>query len=493
MIKKLSDLLPQAFHPLWRAALNEDILHIVAKGGRGSGKSSDIAHIITQLLMRYAVNAVGIRKVDNTIEASIFEQMKWAIHEQGVAHLFKINKSPMRITYLPRGNYMIFRGAQDPTRIKSLKSAEFPFAIGWIEEMAEFKTEDEITTITNSLLRGELDDGLFYKFFYSYNPPKRKQSWVNKKYESSLQPDNTLVHHSTYLDNPFISKQFIEEAEAAKKRNEMRYRWEYLGEAIGSGVVPFDNLEIIKGGVTDEMVSTFDNMRNAVDFGYATDPLAFVRWHYDKKRNGIYATDEYYGVKISNRKLAAHLIASGYQSERIAADSAEPKSIAQLRDELNITRIYGVKKGPDSVEFGEEWLADLDFICIDPLRTPNIAKEFESIDYQTDKDGNPLPRLEDKDNHCVIGSTLIDTVEGPKPISELIGTIGNVKCFDTEKGIETIGEYSDVRRTREQVEVFEIETEDGRFIRATKDHLILTTRGWVELQELDFNDEIISI
>lgn len=401
MIKKLSDLLPKPFHPLWRAALNEDILHIVAKGGRGSGKSSDIAHIITQLLMRYAVNAVGIRKVDNTIEASIFEQMKWAIHEQGVAHLFKINKSPMRITYLPRGNYMIFRGAQDPTRIKSLKSAEFPFAIGWIEEMAEFKTEDEITTITNSLLRGELDDGLFYKFFYSYNPPKRKQSWVNKKYESSLQPDNTLVHHSTYLDNPFISKQFIEEAEAAKKRNEMRYRWEYLGEAIGSGVVPFDNLEIIKGGVTDEMVSTFDNMRNAVDFGYATDPLAFVRWHYDKKRNGIYATDEYYGVKISNRKLAAHLIASGYQSERIAADSAEPKSIAQLRDELNITRIYGVKKGPDSVEFGEEWLADLDFICIDPLRTPNIAKEFESIDYQTDKDGNPLPRLEDKDNHTI--------------------------------------------------------------------------------------------
>lgn len=401
MIKKLSDLLPQAFHPLWRAALNEDILHIVAKGGRGSGKSSDIAHIITQLLMRYAVNAVGIRKVDNTIEASIFEQMKWAIHEQGVAHLFKINKSPMRITYLPRGNYMIFRGAQDPTRIKSLKSAEFPFAIGWIEEMAEFKTEDEITTITNSLLRGELDDGLFYKFFYSYNPPKRKQSWVNKKYESSLQPDNTLVHHSTYLDNPFISKQFIEEAEAAKARNEMRYRWEYLGEAIGSGVVPFDNLEIIKGGVTDEMISTFDNMRNAVDFGYATDPLAFVRWHYDKKRNGIYATDEYYGVKISNRKLAAHLIASGYQSERIAADSAEPKSIAQLRDELNITRIYGVKKGPDSVEFGEEWLADLDFICIDPLRTPNIAKEFESIDYQTDKDGNPLPRLEDKDNHTI--------------------------------------------------------------------------------------------
>lgn len=400
-VKKLSELIPKAFYPLWHAALTKDILHIVCKGGRGSGKSSDIAHVIVQLLMRYPVNAVGIRKVDNTIETSIFEQMKWAIEEQGVSHLFKINKSPMRITYMPIGNYMIFRGAQDPARIKSLKSAKFPFAFAWVEEMAEFKTEDEITTITNSLLRGELEDGLFYKFFYSYNPPKRRQSWVNKKYESSFQPDNTFVHHSTYLDNPFISNQFIEEAEATKQRNEMRYRWEYLGEAIGSGVVPFSNLQIEKGSITDEMVASFDNIRNGLDYGYATDALAFVRWHYDKKKNRIYAIDEHYGVKISNRKLAEWIHKKNYQSDIIRAESTEAKSNDELKFEHGIKRIKRVKKGPDSVEYGEEWLDDLDAIIIDPLRTPNIAREFESIDYQTDRDGNPIPRLEDKDNHTI--------------------------------------------------------------------------------------------
>lgn len=398
---RLSELLPKAFHSVWKAAINPNILNVVCKGGRGSGKSSGIAHIIVQLLMRYPVNAVGIRKVDNTIELSIFEQMKWAINEQGVAHLFKINKSPMRITYIPRGNYMVFRGALEPERIKSLKSANFPFAIAWIEELAEFKTEDEVTTITNSLLRGELSNGLFYKFFYSYNPPKRKQSWVNKKYESAFVPENTFVHHSTYLDNPFISKQFIEEANAAKERNELRYRWEYLGEAIGSGVVPFDNLHIEKGCITDEMVKNFDNIRNGVDFGYATDPLAYVRIHYDKKRNGIYIFDEIYGVKMSNREFAKKLHDKGYQSDEIFADSAEPKSIDELKHEHGIKRIKGVKKGPDSVEYGEQWLDDLDFICIDPLRTPNTAREFENIDYQTDKDGNPKPRLEDKDNHSI--------------------------------------------------------------------------------------------
>lgn len=342
MAKRISELLPIKFHPVWKASFNKDILNVVCKGGRGSGKSSDIAHIIIQIIMRYAVNAVCIRKIDNTLEQSVYEQLKWAIAEQGVTHLFKFNKSPLRITYLPRGNYIVFRGAQDPERIKSLKDAQFPFAIGWIEELAEFKTEDEVKTITNSLLRGELDDGLFYKFFYSYNPPKRKQSWVNKKYESQFQPSNTFVHASTYLDNPYISKEFIAEAEATRERSQSRYDWEYLGKAIGSGVVPFDNLRFET--ITDEQVANFDNIRNGLDFGYATDPLAFVRWHYDKKKNGIYAIDEHYGQKISNRQAANWLKSRGYQSDRIGADNAEPKSIAELHGDFGIKHIFGVKK-----------------------------------------------------------------------------------------------------------------------------------------------------
>ena len=70
---KISDLIPKAFHPVWKASFDPTKLNVVCKGGRGSGKSSDIAHIIVQLLMRYPVNAVGIRKIDNTIELSIFE------------------------------------------------------------------------------------------------------------------------------------------------------------------------------------------------------------------------------------------------------------------------------------------------------------------------------------------------------------------------------------------------------------------------------------
>ena len=394
---KLSDLLPSKFHEVWKKTLDPEILHIICKGGRGSGKSSDIAHIIVQLIMRYSVNAVCIRKVDNTLEQSVYEQIKWAIDEQKVSHLFKVNKSPLRITYKPRGNYIIFRGTQNPDRIKSLKDSKFPFAICWIEELAEFRSEDEVKTITNSLLRGELDNGLFYKFFYTYNPPKRKQNWVNKKYNTISLPKNTYVHHSTYLDNPFISKQFIQEAEETKKKSTRRYDWEYLGEAVGSGVAPFENLVFRK--ITDDEIKLFDNIRQGNDFGYANDPNAFVRWHYDKKKRKIYALDEFYGLKISNRKLAEWLINKKYNFISTVCDSAEPKSIDELK-ELGI-RTKKAKKGPDSVEFGERWLDDLDEIVIDPNRTPNIAREFENIDYETDRDGNVKSRLMDIDNHTI--------------------------------------------------------------------------------------------
>ena len=388
-----------SFYSVARATMNPEILHIACKGGRGSGKSSDIAILLTILIKAFPVNAVCIRKTDNTLEQSVYEQLKWAISELGLTSEFKFNKSPLRITYVPRGNYIVFRGAQNPERIKSLKDSRFPFAIGWIEELAEFKTEDEVKTITNSLLRGELADGLFYKFFYSYNPPKRKHSWVNKKYESRFQPENTFVHASTYKDNPFIAKEFIEEAEATRERSEKRYRWEYLGEAIGSGVAPFENLVFRK--ITDEEIARFDNIRQGNDFGYANDPLAFVRWHYDKKKRVIYAIDEIFGVKISNRELAERIREKGYQSQMITCDSAEPKSIDELKLQLNIPLVQGAKKGPDSREYGERWLDDLDAIVIDPGRTPNIAREFESADYAVDRDGNPKPKLEEVNDHTI--------------------------------------------------------------------------------------------
>ena len=397
MNKKISEIINKNFYEFWKTINSDKYLFHVLKGGRASAKSTHIAIWLVLALMKYPVTCLCIRKVGNTLAESVFEQLKEAIEILNVGHVWKIQKSPLQLIYIPRGNKFIFRGADDPAKIKSIKMSKFPIAFVWFEELAEFKTEEEVSTIVNSVLRAELPDGLTYKVIYSYNPPKRKQSWVNKKFETQFIPDNTYIHHSTYLDNPHISKAFIEEANETKKNNEFKYRWEYLGEPIGSGVVPFSNL--VFRTITDEEIASFDNIRQGNDFGYATDPMAFVRIHYDKKKRIIYFIDEIYGVKMSIRELASKIKSKGYDDFHVTCDSAEPRSIAELR-ELGIKALKA-KKGPGSIEFGENWLDDLEAIVIDVKRTPNVAREFENIDYQTDKDGNIRPKLEDKDNHSI--------------------------------------------------------------------------------------------
>lgn len=395
---RISEIINDNFHEFWKVSKEHRYLKYVLKGGRGSAKSTHIGFRVIMDVMKYPVSALVVRKVGNTLSESVYEQLKECAEILSVYQYFEFKVSPLQIIYKPRGNKIIFRGADDPMKIKSLKVAKYPVSILWVEELAEFKTEDEIQTIEQSVLRAELPEGLHYSFFYSYNPPKRKQSWVNKKYNTHNLPKNTYVHHSTYLENPYTSKKTIEEANELKARDEYKYRWLFLGEPIGSGVVPFSNLVFRR--ITEEEINTFDNIRQGCDWGYATDPLAFVRLHYDKTRSRIFFMDEVYGVKMFNKDFAKVLKKKGYDRIRTTADSAEPKSISEMKAEYDCN-FKGAKKGQGSVEYGETWLDALDEIVIDPERTPNIAREFENIDYQTDKDGNPKARLEDKDNHTI--------------------------------------------------------------------------------------------
>ena len=323
---------------------------------------------------------------------------------------FKFYKNPLKIEYIPRGNSIIFRGADDPLKIKSIKVSKYPIARLWIEETAEFKTEDEVSTIVNSVLRAELPANMFYKIYYSYNPPKMRKSWVNVKFESCMIPANTRVYHSTYLDNPYISKEFIEEAGSIKRNRPKKYEWEYMGKPIGAGIRPFENLVFRK--ITDDEVKNFDNIRQGIDWGYATDPFAFVRIHYDKKKRIIYIFDEIYEVKLSNRLASEKIKARGYNDVKINADSSEPKSIDEMWN-YNL-KVYGAKKGAGSVEYGEKWLDDLEEIIIDPERCPNTAREFESIDYAVDAYGNIKNRLEDTNNHVIDATryALVDDMRG---------------------------------------------------------------------------------
>jgi len=397
---RLSDVYLPIFYN-FHNAYKKDYTFYILKGGRGSGKSAQIAIELILDLMINKVSALAVRKIGNTLGLSVYETLLWAIEELGVSDYWTTRGTKtegLLLTYKPWGNHIYFRGSDNPKKIKSIKDHKYPIARLWMEEVDEFRIEEEVDTITNSIIREELTD-LTYKIILSYNPPKRKHSWINKRFESKLIPEHYYIHTSDYTTNKYMSKQFIAEAEHIKMTNKQRYDWEYLGMAIGSGVVPFSNL--IFERITDEQIKTFDNIRNGLDWGYAADPLGYGRMHYDKTRRRLYIFDEYYKIQCSNEEIANWIKTRGYQYERIIADSSEPKSIANLKKDYGIINITGAKKGPGSVESGEKWLNDLEAIIIDPVRCPNAAREFENIDYETDKDGNIKNRLVDKDNHFI--------------------------------------------------------------------------------------------
>lgn len=389
----LSSLLAPSFYGLHRAVKHHDYTHYWLRGGRGSTKSSFISvEIILQMMQHPNVNGVAFRKVGNTARNSIYEQLLWAIQQLGVTAYWKKTFSPLELTYLPTGQKILFRGLDEENKGKSIKCSNGYFGIVWFEELAEFNGPSEIDTTLRSLLRG----GPEYWVFYSYNPPKSRDSWVNQ--DALVDTPDRIVHTSSYLDVPkeWLGEQFFLEAEKLKQKNETFYKHVYLGEVTGTGGAVFDNVEAMP--MTAEQIGQFDHRYYGLDFGFAVDPLAFVAMHYDAKHEDLYIFDEIYQQKLTNRN-AAELINKKYPAVRILGDSAEPKSIYEMREFG--TNVNGARKGPDSVRFGINWLQSRAHIYIDQNRCPNAWREFSGYEYERNRDGQFINAFPDKNNHAI--------------------------------------------------------------------------------------------
>lgn len=139
MIYKTSDIVIPAFYEFWRETRSPKILYHVLKGGRGSGKSTTIAQRLILDLIEYPITILCVRKVGNTLVESCYEQLKDAIDQLNLNDKFRLYKNPLKIEYLARGNTIIFRGADDPLKIKSIKVSKYPIARLWINISVHIK------------------------------------------------------------------------------------------------------------------------------------------------------------------------------------------------------------------------------------------------------------------------------------------------------------------------------------------------------------------
>ena len=377
------------YNNAFRAIMKHSKERYTFTGGRASCKSSFISLVIVILIVMFpSYNALILRKTAKTLRRSVFEQIVWAINKLGLTAHFKIPKSQtaaLPITYIRKNGqtqYIIFAGSDNPEKLKSVKVSSGYFAILWVEERTEL-TPAELQNIKISVLRG----GKTFYIFESYNPPSAARHWCNR--EAATYDPNRMVIHTTYKDIPreWLGDAILHDIEQTKQNNLRAYENIYLGIVTGTGQNVFENVELRE--ITDAEIQTFDYLYSGIDWGYYPDPFAFSTSSFNASKQTLYIFDELYMNKQGNyeafQKLCEHMKACGMNiaRDRITADSAEPKSIADFRTWGGNVR--GAIKGIGSREAGFKWLQGLKKIVIDPARCPHIADEFTLFEYEIDK------------------------------------------------------------------------------------------------------------
>lgn len=406
-----ADIIAPSFMDAYRDVVQAKHTEYVLYGGRGSTKSTFVALAIIYLLKNNpTMHALAMRQVKDTLRMSVYSQLVWAIGELGLAEEFKCTISPLEIEYLPTGQKVYFRGADDPGKIKSIKPPFGYIGILWFEELDSFHGPESVRNIEQSAIRG--GDVAF--IFKSFNPPRTKNNWANKYI--LIPKDSQYRHQSTYLTVPpeWLGKVFLDEAEFLKSVNPDAYEHEYLGVANNDGGSVFTNVRIET--IPDEQIAQFDNVRRGLDWGFYPDPAAFGVMHYDAARRTLYIFGEGYYWKLSNEKLFKQLVTEGLiptvetwdeeinktrisHPDLIIADSAEPKSVSDFR--AYGANCRGAEKGPGSRDYSYKWLQGLTAIVIDNKRAPHHAEEFLNCEYERTKDGEVISEIPQVNDHTI--------------------------------------------------------------------------------------------
>jgi len=386
---------PGVFNDVYLPYLRDMSRTQIFYGGSASGKSVFLAQRAVYDVMRGKRNYLVVRLVARTLRGSVFTEICRVIAGWGVDKLFNINKSDMLIT-CTNGYQIIFAGLDDVEKLKSLVPAKGVITDIWVEEATEVSRNDVKQLYKRQ--RGGSDD-IPKRLTLSFNPIMQTH-WVYETYFNNISLTDSQTEYKSnalsilktwYIHNRFLTQDDIKDLE---NEQDKYYRdvytfgnWGVLGHVI------FTNWRIED---LSSLQATFTNRRNGLDFGFSSDPAALSRSHYDQKNKTIYIFNELYELGMTNDVLAGDVIKICGR-DRVICDSAEPKSIAELR-------LYNVDarpavKGKDSVIYGIQWLQQQS-IVID-AKCVNTKNEFLQYKWKEDKNGVAIRQPIEHNNHII--------------------------------------------------------------------------------------------
>lgn len=385
----LPDIVGKGYASFWKSRVR----YLVVKGSRASKKSKTTALRFIYNLMKYdKSNLLVIRKTYRTLKDSCWTDLKWATQRLEVADKWDFKLSPLEATYLPTGQKILFRGLDDPLKVTSITVEYGYLCWAWLEEAYEVMDESDFDVIDESI-RGEIPLNLWKQWVITFNPWNDRH-WLKSRFFDAKDDPDILALTTNYKCNEWLDKSDLDLFERMKKNNPRRYQVAGLGQwGVVEGLI-YENYEPRKFELKDikDCVTVC-----GLDFGYTNDPTAFFMGFYDESNKELYVWDEFYEKGLTNRKIYQRITSMGYGKEKIIADSAEPKSIDELR-EFGL-RVRGAKKGRDSINNGVQFIQDLKII-IHP-RCVNFMTEISNYVWDKDKFGKTLNQPVDDFNHLM--------------------------------------------------------------------------------------------
>lgn len=381
--------------PHWALPLMGPKRFKLTKGGRGSGKSHEVAEeLVEDCVADPDLPAVCIREVQRSMRFSSKRLIEAKIRSLGVSHLFNSRES--HIERVGGTGVILFQGMQDHTA-DSIKSLE-GFRRAWIEEASSISALS-----LEYLIPTMREDGA--EIWATWNP-QRPTDAIEQLARQLEGDDDAVTIHVNYDENPHLPETLYKEAQRMLRNDPEAYQHVYMGQYNTKS-----KAQIFNGKYRiDEFwpQGDWDGPYHGVDWGFSQDPTAAVRvWVHDNK---LYIELEAGRVGLENDDIAKHLIdrIPHIDKHEVRADSARPETIAHvkspgraLQKRACIPRIVAVQKWPNSVEDGIAHMRSYDEIVIHPQCT-EVIQEFALYAYKVDKrSGDVLATIVDKHNHYI--------------------------------------------------------------------------------------------
>ena len=261
------------------------------------------------------------------------------------------------------------------------------------DEAFEVETFDKVMTIAESI-RSEVDDPeFFHQFVITFNP--WHGGWLKEQFWDNPITDSE-AYTTTYRANEFLSQKVIDRMESIRERDPRRAAVTLDGEfGISDGLV-FENLFKV-----DDLTNLdTSNMVKLVgqDFGFTNDPSTIVVSYLEPETNTVYIKQEWYEQHARTRDIHNAQVKLGVLTDKIMADSAEKRLIAELR-EMGAKNMFATVKGKGSVESGVQYMKDYDYVIHHELT--HTIEEFNLYSYDKNQDDKMLNKPIDANNHII--------------------------------------------------------------------------------------------